>query len=69
MAVQPNQYQAASWRKSSASAGASDCVEVARLDSSVLVRDSGDRLGAVLRLTTAQWRRFTRQVRDGEPRG
>jgi hypothetical protein len=64
MPAQPNQYPALTWCKSSASSGATDCVEVACLDSSVLVRDSGDKSGAVLKVTSAQWRGFLRDVKD-----
>ena len=45
------------WRKSSAS-GLNGCVEVATDGDTVLVRDSKDPTGPVLRLTTEQWIRF-----------
>jgi hypothetical protein len=47
------------WRKSSYSGnGGSDCVEVAAADH-VLVRDTRDRTGPVLRFTPQEWRWFT----------
>ncbi|HEY3681987.1 MAG TPA: DUF397 domain-containing protein [Streptosporangiaceae bacterium] len=42
------------WRKSTKSAQ-SDCVEVAKLDDAVYVRDSKDRRGPVLAFTAHQW--------------
>ncbi|MGO9193492.1 MAG: DUF397 domain-containing protein [Streptosporangiaceae bacterium] len=54
------------WRKSRASGGSGECVEVAQLDSSVLVRDSRDRSGAVLVVTSAQWLGLLRRTRNGE---
>lgn len=56
------------WRKSSYSDnGGADCVEVglgteAR---SVLVRDTKDRLGPVLRFTPGAWRTFGDQLKAG----
>jgi len=45
------------WRKSSFSAEQS-CVEVAFDDQSVLVRDSKDRHGPILRFTVQEWAAF-----------
>jgi len=50
------------WRKSSFSGSQANCVEVAARDR-VLVRDTKNRSGAVLRFTPAAWRRFADQVR------
>ena len=51
------------WRKSSYSGnGGSDCVEVTAADH-VLVRDTKDRTGPVLRFTPDAWHRFTGQVK------
>ena len=51
------------WRKSSYSGnGGGNCVEVAA-DGRVLVRDSQDRAGTVLRLPSAAWRRFADRVK------
>lgn len=66
MATQPNRYSALTWRKSSASQANGGCVEVANSDSSVLVRDSRDRLGAVVTFTSTGWRRFTQRVKSGK---
>ena len=56
------------WRKSSAS-GTGNCVEVARPSGdgdSVLVRDSKDPNGAVLRFTGPEWKAFVIGVKSGE---
>ena len=51
------------WRKSSYSGnGGGNCVEVAA-DGRVLVRDSQDRAGTVLRFPPAAWRKFADQVK------
>lgn len=64
MTAQPNQPPTPIWRKSSASGGGADCVEVAPWETSVLVRDSGDRSGTVLEFTQAQWRGFLRRIKN-----
>ncbi|MGH3187551.1 MAG: DUF397 domain-containing protein [Streptosporangiaceae bacterium] len=52
-----------SWRKSSYSGnGGATCVEVGNADR-VLVRDTQDRPGPVLRFSPAAWRRFAGQVK------
>jgi hypothetical protein len=53
------------WKKSSASAQ-TDCVEVARVDGSMLVRDSKDQAGPRLAFTLSEWRAFLAGVRLGE---
>jgi len=50
------------WRKSSFSGSEANCVEVAARDR-VLVRDTKDKSGAVLRFAPAAWRRFAGQVK------
>jgi hypothetical protein len=51
------------WRKASYSSnGGSDCVEVSKADR-VLVRDTKDRTGAVLRFSPSAWRRFANRVK------
>ena len=51
------------WRKSSHSGGnGGSCVEVANADE-VLVRDTTDRSGPVLRLTPGAWQRFADRVK------
>lgn len=53
------------WRKSTAS-GAGNCVEVAFVDESVLVRQSRDPLGSVLSFTHAEWIEFLDSARSGK---
>jgi hypothetical protein len=52
------------WIKSSYSGGSDgNCVEVADDSSAVLVRDTKDSTGPVLRFSPASWRRFAREVK------
>jgi Domain of unknown function (DUF397) len=51
------------WRKSSFSGNGGDCVEVADHGNRVLVRDTKNRQGAVLRFTPGAWRRFAERVK------
>jgi len=52
------------WRKASYSSnGGGNCVEVADGTRRVLVRDTRDRTGPVLRFSPAAWRRFADQVK------
>jgi len=55
MSIQPAKSSMLNWRKSSASAGAGECVEVASSGQAVLTRDSRDQSGVVLAFTAAQW--------------
>ncbi|MFV2104768.1 DUF397 domain-containing protein [Micromonospora sp. LOL_024] len=52
------------WRKSSYSDDG-NCVEIADTHEPVLVRDSKNSAGPVLRFDPEQWRVFTAAVRDG----
>ncbi|WP_243716366.1 DUF397 domain-containing protein [Actinomadura darangshiensis] len=54
-----------SWRKSSASSSADDCVEVAASGRSVLVRDSHDRSAGVLALAPGQWHALVNAIQNG----
>lgn len=54
------------WRKSSASAPDSNCVEIACTRSAVLVRDSSHPSGALLTWTPAQWSAFLTRICSGE---
>jgi hypothetical protein len=55
--------QIANWRKSSHSSGnGGACVEVATVGA-VLVRDTTDRGGVTLAMSTAAWARFTMSVK------
>jgi len=65
MTLRP-QHSTLIWRKSSTSAGAGECVEVAKADAFVLARDSDDQSGAVLEFTPAQWLGFVRRVKNGD---
>lgn len=66
MPARPDRYPAATWRKSHASADQGACVEIALQGSSVLVRDSNDKNGAVLGFTFGQWLGLMRRIRNGE---
>ena len=52
------------WRKASYSAGnGGGCVEVGNDTWRVLVRDTQDRIGPVLKFSPDTWRRFAEQVK------
>jgi hypothetical protein len=53
------------WLKSTAS-GSGDCVEVAYVDESVLVRHSRNQLGPVLSFSRPEWAAFLEDVQEGE---
>lgn len=53
---------ALSWRKSSSSA-TENCVEVAFSDSSILIRDSKQRSGDILEITSSEWQDFLSEIR------
>ena len=53
------------WRKSRASVGAGECVEVATFGAYVLARDSRDQSGTVLRFTSAQWHGLVNRIKNG----
>lgn len=53
------------WRKSSYSGnGGGECVEIGASPGAVVVRDTTDRTGPVLRFPPAAWRRFAGQVKQ-----
>jgi Domain of unknown function (DUF397) len=61
---------AVTWRKSSYSGGAQDCVEVTcDLPSVVAVRDSKDRGGPVLTFSSQAWHVFVAGVKGGTHAG
>ncbi len=64
MATQPNRSETLIWRKSSPSADAGNCVEVAKSERSVLVRDTREPSGVILDFSPAQWRGFVRRVKN-----
>jgi hypothetical protein len=51
------------WRTSSYSGGQGNCVEVADDGRRVLVRDTQDRTGPLLKVTATAWRRLVAQVK------
>ncbi len=53
------------WRKSSFSVGNGACVEIAPAAGSVLVRDTTDRVGPVLRYSAQAWRAFIVGAKHG----
>jgi len=53
------------WRKSSYSnANGGDCIEVADKAGAILVRDTKNRTGAMLRVDAEAWERFTDTIRQ-----
>jgi hypothetical protein len=54
------------WRKSTRSGAAGHCVEIAEIPAAVLVRDSKNVCGPVLRFAAIGWEGFLAGVRDGE---
>lgn len=54
----PQPLTGVTWIKATASAGNGQCVEVARLDDGIGVRDSKDPQGPILRFTAAEWSAF-----------
>jgi hypothetical protein len=61
---------ALNWRKASYSASnGGGCVEVGQALSAVVVRDTQDRTGLVLRFSAGAWRRFADQVKRSLPPG
>ncbi|MGK8556578.1 DUF397 domain-containing protein [Nocardia gipuzkoensis] len=60
----------ACWFKSSRSAGARECVEVAHLDGGIVgVRDSKNPTGPALVFTPGEWDAFTAGLQDDEFNG
>jgi hypothetical protein len=51
------------WRKSSFSGNGGNCVEVSHHGSRVLVRDTEDKSGPVLRFSPDTWRKFADQMK------
>jgi uncharacterized protein DUF397 len=63
--LEENGRSGASWRKSSASNGSGECVEIAKSGSFVLARDSRDQSGAVLAFSAGQWDDLLRRIKQG----
>lgn len=53
------------WRKSSASSVNGNCVEVASLSASMVVRDSKDKNGPILQFSRDEWSQFIGEIQDG----
>lgn len=51
------------WRKSTYSLNAGNCVEAASSSAAVLVRDTNDRGGVTLDVTAEAWRAFTARIK------
>jgi hypothetical protein len=64
MPARPSGYSTLIWRKSKASGGSGECVEIACGRQSVLVRDSRDPSDAVLAFSLGQWSAFVRRIRN-----
>jgi uncharacterized protein DUF397 len=55
------------WRTSTYSSnGGATCVEIGNAPDAVLVRDTQDRTGPVLRLSPVAWRKFANQVKTSD---
>lgn len=54
------------WRKSSHSGGGNDCVEVAFIGMSPMLRDSKDPDGGVISLSASEWRSLLDRIGAGE---
>ena len=54
-----------SWRKSSYSGGSGgNCIEVGSKQNVIVVRDTKDRQGPVLKVSAEAWRRFADRLKD-----
>jgi uncharacterized protein DUF397 len=69
MPARQDRYPATTWRKSRASADQGACVEIAVWRSFVLVKDSHEGEGTILKFTFDQWRGLMGRIRKGEPEG
>jgi hypothetical protein len=59
--------QYVTWRKASYSEANGNCVEVARVDGTIGVRDSKAPYGPVVEFTPAEWTTFVRSLRSAQP--
>ncbi len=68
MAAEPGLNYALNWRKSNASGGGGECVEVAQRGASILIRDSRDPSGAVLVFGPERWSALLSRIRSESER-
>ncbi|MEV6980380.1 DUF397 domain-containing protein [Sphaerisporangium sp. NPDC051017] len=64
----PDQFDlvGVSWWKSSFSGGGNDCVEIAKIDDTIALRDSKRPGGPILRFGRSEWKAFLDHLRtDG----
>jgi hypothetical protein len=59
------QTEPSAWHKSSFCASG-ECVEVAEQDGMIMLRDSKDPRGGMLRYTTEEWQSFVHGIKAGE---
>jgi hypothetical protein len=64
--MNPPDLDAVPWRTSTRSGPDGNCVEVAKLDDAVAVRDSKRPTGPALMFTPAEWEAFISGVKEGE---
>ncbi|MGH3670534.1 MAG: DUF397 domain-containing protein [Pseudonocardiaceae bacterium] len=62
MPARPDWYPATTWRKSTASADQGACVEISAHKSFVLVRDSKNVNGIMLKIPSGTWRELMRRI-------
>jgi hypothetical protein len=62
MTAEQGQYGKIAWRRSTASNAGDGCIEVAVDGSFVLVRDSRNRQGGTLKMTSERWSEFLRLI-------
>jgi len=65
MPLSPDGSELLNWRKAKRSMNNGNCTEVAAAAAVVIVRDSKDRGGPVLRYPAASWRSFLSATREG----
>lgn len=66
MIVRPDRSSTTTWRKSRASADQGGCVEISNSESSVLIRDSRNRSGAMLAIPKDQWLDLLKSIKNGD---
>jgi hypothetical protein len=65
MPLSPDGSELLNWRKAKRSMNNGNCTEVAAAAAVVIVRDSMDPGGPVLRYTATSWRSFLSSAREG----